>query len=99
MDEINKKKAKFLAEQFAQNAQNAKEEANNKDNILGKIFGGVLKNGCESNFDCERPQVCCDVGFKKICCSNGLGIVDGIPVEKYQRGLLRMPLPNDDFDY
>ena len=99
MDEINKKKAKFLAEQFAQNAQNAKEEANNKENILGKIFGGVLKNGCESNFDCERPQVCCDVGFKKICCSNGLGIVDGIPVEKYQRGLLRMPLPNDDFDY
>ena len=30
MDEINKKKAKFLAEQFAQNAQNAKEEASNK---------------------------------------------------------------------
>lgn len=99
MDEINKKKAKFLAEQFAQNAQNAKEEANNKENIFGKIFGGVLKNGCESNFDCERPQVCCDVGFKKICCSNGLGIVDGIPVEKYQRGLLRVPMPNDDFDY
>ena len=47
--------------------------------------GGVFKNGCESNFDCEQPQVCCDVGFKRNCCSNGLGIVDGIPVERFER--------------
>mmetsp|Transcript_16552 Transcript_16552/g.35963 ORF Transcript_16552/g.35963 Transcript_16552/m.35963 type:complete len:455 (-) Transcript_16552:278-1642(-) len=96
MDAINKKKAAYLAEQIAQqNANNKKKE----DGFLSNIFGGVLKNGCESNFDCERPQVCCDVGFKKICCSNGLGIVDGIPVERYQRGLLRVPLPNDNIDY
>ena len=73
MDAINKKKAAFLAEQLAQ-AQPKKKQG---ENFLSNIFGGVLKNGCESNFDCERPQVCCDVGFKKICCSNGLGIVDG----------------------
>ena len=94
MDALNKKKAAYLAEQLAQSRK--KEE---KENFLSNIFGGVLKNGCESNFDCERPQVCCDVGFKKICCSNGLGIVDGIPVEKYPRGLLRVPLPNDNYDY
>ncbi len=98
MDIQNKKKAAYLAEQLAQQAA-ARKEKKEKDSFLSNIFGGALKNGCESNFDCERPQVCCDVGFKKICCSNGLGIVDGIPVERYERGLLRMPLPNDDYDW
>ena len=98
MDEVNKKKATYLAEQFAQNAQNAKEKSK-KDSFLSNIFGGALKNGCESNFDCERPEVCCDVGFKKICCSNGLGIVDGIPLEKWERARLRVTVQNDDYDY
>jgi len=93
MDALNKKKAAYLAEQLAQ--QKKKEN----DSFLSNIFGGVLKNGCESNFDCERPQVCCDVGFKKICCSNGLGIVDGKPVEQYERGILRVPVPNDNIDF
>lgn len=92
MDAVNKKKATYLAEQLAQSRK--KEE---KDSFLNSIFGGVLKNGCESNFDCERPQVCCDVGFKKICCSNGLGIVDGIPLEKWERATLRVPMENDDY--
>ena len=92
MDEVNKKKAAYLAEQLAQGRK--KEE---KDSFLNGIFGGVLKNGCESNFDCERPQVCCDVGFKKICCSNGLGIVDGIPLEKWEKAKLRVPMENDDY--
>lgn len=94
MDAMNKKKAAYLAERIA-DAKNSKK----KDGFLDSIFGGALKNGCENNFDCERPQVCCDVGFKKICCNNGLGIVDGIPVENYQRGVLRVPLPNDNIDY
>ena len=92
MDAVNKKKATYLAEQLAQSRK--KEE---KESFLNSIFGGVLKNGCESNFDCERPQVCCDVGFKKICCSNGLGIVDGIPLEKWERAKLRVPMENDDY--
>jgi hypothetical protein len=96
MDAMNKKKAAYLAEQIAQSKLQQKKK---EDSFLSNIFGGALKNGCESNFDCERPQVCCDVGFKKICCSNGLGIVDGVPVEKYQRGVLRVPLPNDNIDY
>eukprot|EP00574_Skeletonema_japonicum_P012922 CAMPEP_0201739516 /NCGR_PEP_ID=MMETSP0593-20130828/45821_1 /ASSEMBLY_ACC=CAM_ASM_000672 /TAXON_ID=267983 /ORGANISM="Skeletonema japonicum, Strain CCMP2506" /LENGTH=475 /DNA_ID=CAMNT_0048233789 /DNA_START=560 /DNA_END=1987 /DNA_ORIENTATION=+ len=92
MDAVNKKKATYLAEQLASSRK--KEE---KDSFLNSIFGGVLKNGCESNFDCERPEVCCDVGFKKICCSNGLGIVDGIPLEKWERAKLRVPMENDDY--
>ncbi len=98
MDAMNKKKASYLAEQLAQQSNNVRKKKK-EDSFLSNIFGGVFKNGCESNFDCERPQVCCDVGFKRICCSNGLGIVDGIPVERYERGLLRVPLPNDNYDY
>jgi len=78
MDAMNKKKAAYLAEQLSQaRVESQKARDKNNNNFLSNIFGGVLKNGCESNFDCERPEVCCDVGFKKICCSNGLGIVDG----------------------
>lgn len=100
MDAKQKKKATYMAEQLAQQASSMDKQKNKEnDGFLSKIFGGVLKNGCESNFDCERPEVCCDVGFKKICCSNGLGIVDGIPVERYERALLRVPMGNDDFDY
>jgi len=92
MDAVNKKKASYLAEQLTQSRK--KDE---KESFLNNIFGGVLKNGCESNFDCERPEVCCDVGFKKICCSNGLGIVDGIPLEKWEKARLRVPMENDDY--
>mmetsp|Transcript_26465 Transcript_26465/g.40082 ORF Transcript_26465/g.40082 Transcript_26465/m.40082 type:complete len:359 (-) Transcript_26465:246-1322(-) len=42
------------------------------------IFGSFLRNlayqfedRCESNFDCEQPEVCCDFGYKKMCCSSG----------------------------
>ncbi|KAG7359066.1 EF hand domain containing protein [Nitzschia inconspicua] len=29
------------------------------------------EDACESNFDCVRPEVCCDFHFKKFCCSSG----------------------------
>lgn len=50
-----------------------------KGNILGKLLGNMLKDTCESNFDCERPEVCCDLGFKKMCCSSGMRIFDPQP--------------------
>jgi hypothetical protein len=31
----------------------------------------ALNDTCETNFDCERPQVCCDFIFQKRCCSSG----------------------------
>jgi len=42
-----------------------------KENLFQKMFGNVLKDTCESNFDCERPEICCDFGFKKMCCASG----------------------------
>jgi len=39
--------------------------------FLTKVFGEVFEDTCESNYDCKRPEVCCDFKFKKICCSSG----------------------------
>lgn len=44
---------------------------NRGESFLEKLFGGIGPEACESNFDCYRPEVCCDFGFKKICCSSG----------------------------
>jgi len=33
---------------------------------------GLVEDTCLSSFDCESPKVCCDLGFKKMCCSNGM---------------------------
>lgn len=32
---------------------------------------GALNDTCETNFDCERPKVCCDFVLQKRCCSSG----------------------------
>jgi hypothetical protein len=48
-----------------------------KGNLLEKIFGKSFESTCESNFDCERPEICCDFGFIKKCCRSGLPILDG----------------------
>jgi len=45
------------------------------------IFSGILSDSCETNFDCERPEVCCDFIFKKVCCASGIGVVNGSPSE------------------
>lgn len=82
LDAIQKKKASLIMEKLV-DANNSKKKK--EDSFLRNIFGGILENKCENNIDCDRPEVCCDVGFKKICCSNGLGIVNGMPVDQYQR--------------
>ena len=48
--------------------------------ITKSLFG---EDTCESNYDCPRPQVCCDLGFKKMCCSSGKGIFE--PQQQLQR--------------
>jgi hypothetical protein len=60
----------------AQSRDAKKKSANNPFN---KMFGGILQDTCESNFDCERPEVCCDFGFKKMCCRSGQGVFNGAP--------------------
>lgn len=57
----------------------ASRNSEKKEGILTKFFGNLLEDTCESNYDCERPEVCCDVGFKKFCCSAGMFVYDGPP--------------------
>ena len=61
------------------NASDMKQKR--KGNVLEKIFGNTFESTCESNFDCERPEICCDFGFVKRCCRSGLPIFDGSPAQ------------------
>lgn len=57
--------------QLAAQSAREKEMKKRKD---GSFFRNALKDECVENWDCERPYVCCDLIFKKICCNSGVGI-------------------------
>ena len=74
MDKLQRAKAaSWTAAETANRQPNKKEKS-----PFAKMFGNIFDDTCESNFDCQRPEVCCDLGFKKMCCSSGQKIVDGI---------------------
>ena len=60
-------------------AEKAMASKKKEPGFLQKLFGEVTKDTCETNFDCQHPEVCCDFGFKKACCSSGMRIIDGPP--------------------
>jgi hypothetical protein len=60
-------------------AATALEGEKKKSNFLGKMMGNVFKDTCESNYDCARPQVCCDFKVKKVCCSSGMMVSNRLP--------------------
>jgi len=62
-------KAKAIRESDANASQ-----LSNTNNALSNLMGNIFKdNTCESNYDCDRPEVCCDFGFLKTCCEGGKG--------------------------
>lgn len=46
-------------------------EKSQEPSFVKNFMNRVFQDTCESNFDCEQPEVCCDFGFKKMCCSSG----------------------------
>lgn len=52
-------------------AEMTKQGNNRQQGLLERLFGDIVPDACESNYDCERPEICCDFGFKKICCASG----------------------------
>lgn len=61
-----------VAKQAIVEEREERERLENKaPGILQSFMEGILQDSCQSNFDCERPEVCCDFGFKKVCCSSG----------------------------
>jgi len=61
----------------------------------GGLFSNLFEDTCESNFDCERPEVCCDLIVKKICCSTGVKINNMIPGQQRQPALVPVPARPD----
>lgn len=56
-------------------AKQMEEEKKKKEgNIFTKMFEKATKDECESNWDCERPLVCCDLIVKKMCCNSGMKV-------------------------
>lgn len=69
------------AQQQAQQAAATElaEKERKKNGFLNRMMGDIMTDTCESNYDCERPQVCCDFIFKKVCCASGMKVMNGVP--------------------
>mmetsp|Transcript_61077 Transcript_61077/g.149529 ORF Transcript_61077/g.149529 Transcript_61077/m.149529 type:complete len:584 (+) Transcript_61077:244-1995(+) len=89
-----KKAANAAAAELAAEQERKKSQGN----VFTNFLGNALQDTCETNFDCEWPEVCCDFGFKKSCCSSGMRIFDG-PPQSRQGQLAEVPIPqgNDEF--
>lgn len=91
--------AKELAATVAppqQQQSQKKQQRSFLDKMRGALGADKLldKNTCESNFDCERPMVCCDFGFLvKRCCSTG-AMVGPNTAQQHPYGKL-VPVPAD----
>lgn len=57
---------------YQQNQQQKGATKRSEKNFIAKMVQKGLEDTCYSSFDCESPKVCCDLGFKKMCCSNGM---------------------------
>ena len=71
---------------------------------MKNMFGVSLPQQCETSYDCERPDVCCDLLFGSFCCSGGLMIPEVTREKALQRQAIPIPvevdkdLPFEDFD-
>ena len=98
MERAVRERAEDAARARQQRAQKTPREARGLFARLASTLDGGLfdlaPQSCESNYDCERPEVCCDLMFGTVCCNGGMMIptTDGavalqpqaipIPVEK-----------------
>ena len=89
--EMQQQKKAAAAAMEAMELERVKEQQKNRGGLLGKLFGEAMKDTCDSNYDCEQPEVCCDFGFKKMCCSSGMRVVDGF--NNRQGQLAEVPVP------
>lgn len=77
LEQVQRQKAAATASSAAEMTKG--QNGGKKGNLMGKFFDSVLKDTCQNNFDCEKPEVCCDFGFKKMCCRSGMRVFNGIP--------------------
>ena len=76
-EELRQSQAAATTSDQAVSSSTTARQQQQKENIFATMAKSLLgESTCESNYDCARPQVCCDLGFKKMCCSSGKGIFE-----------------------
>ena len=76
-EEMRQSRAASAASEQNRLSPGAGRQQQQQDNIFATMAKSLLgESTCESSYDCARPQVCCDLGFKKMCCSSGKGIFE-----------------------
>jgi len=65
--------------------------------LLGALKAPRTPQSCESNYDCERPLVCCDLLVARVCCSSGM-MIGAPPSLGLQPELIPVPVPVDADD-
>lgn len=79
--------ARERTEDLAKQPKRPKKE---RIGFLNAMKKRLLPQTCESNYDCERPMVCCDLLVGSVCCSGGMLIPQaGGPVLRRQA----IPIP------
>jgi len=73
----------------------APEATSKKGGGFFSAMKGTLPQQCETSYDCERPEVCCDLLFGSVCCSGGLMIPTTDPKVSLQRQAIPIPIDND----
>ena len=82
----------------AEKAQRLAELRNPRkaDNKKKGLFGLEGPQQCETSYDCEAPEVCCDLLFGSVCCSAGMLIPTRDPKAALQRQAIPIPVERDD---
>jgi len=72
------------------------EEPKAKKGPFGLSLGALAPQSCESNFDCERPMVCCDLIVASVCCNSGLMVGKPDPSASLQGVPIPIPVERDE---
>jgi Ca2+-binding EF-hand superfamily protein len=77
LNELRRRLEEAIREEEKQLSLEAREQRQAQEQQPGLLksflaaFRLTDEHACETNFDCMRPEVCCDFHFKKFCCFSG----------------------------
>jgi len=80
-------KARALAEMRSPKADDGGEKS---------FLGLSMPQPCTTSYDCERPEVCCDLLFGSVCCTGGMMIPTVEGKAALQRQAIPIPVERDD---
>lgn len=66
-----------------------------KDGLV-ELFSRAMPQPCETSYDCESPEVCCDLVFTSVCCSGGMMMPQVGLKQQLQQQAIPIPIERDD---